>query len=559
MLHLPAFCWCLISSLLYWLCFFPVNAGWLAWIALVPLGWVLQLYVTDTPSETKPRWARRPLLAAWLGGLAFCLMAFRWICLASTPMIAVYIVLSLIISLQWYLLFLFTRIIHQRLRVPLFLAGALVWTALEYLRSQIYIGYSWYSLGHTQHDEVMLCQCADLAGVYGLSFMVMLVNLALARVTVQRTIASVMWELTPAVILVGLASWYGSHRLQFDAQNLNPPRTPRIAVLQGNQPQDLRNDPEKWRKIDETYVHLGDQVLAYRPELIITPETCLSFSWIRLQGDQIPPYARERMAELPWERMLSYCRSWLAAMNQRWNTDLLFGFNTYELHADRLRHTNSAVLFSKTGAELGCYDKIICLPFGEYIPLAETLPFLKLLSPYKYEYTIQPGTELTALKWRDYRIAPLVCYEDTAHDLCRAFVLKHNPHFLVNLSNDGWFKGSEEHEQHLVSARFRCIENRRAMVRAVNMGLSCIIDPLGRVVALPTTEPVKANDSGAIPAIELKGSDWHQAKNREGLLISTVPLSDEVSFYTRHGDLLPWACWAVMVAGVVLGLMKRRT
>ncbi|MFO0816101.1 MAG: apolipoprotein N-acyltransferase [Gemmatales bacterium] len=587
MLSLPAFCWCLISSLLYWLCFFPVNAGWLGWIALVPLGWVLQQYImtgspplqggvgggadqastlhASTPPNlplsrrgTNTRWFHRPLLAAWLGGLAFCLMAFRWICLASAPMIAVYIVLSLIISLQWYLFFLFTRIVHLRLRLPWFLAGAIVWTALEYIRSQIYIGYSWYSLGHTQHEEVMLTQCADLAGVYGLSFIVMLVNLSLARVTLKRTLATVCWELVPAVILVGLASWYGFVQLQSDAANLTPPQTPRIAILQGNQPQDLRNDPEKWRTIDVTYFNLGEAAVRYRPELIIAPETCLSFSWIRMDGDVVPEFAARKFPEFPWDRMVQNCRAWLKFHTERWNTDLLFGFNTFDLHHNNIKHTNSAILFLKNGKEAGIYDKIVCLPFGEYIPLAETLPFMKLLSPYKYEYTIQPGTELTTLSWREYRIAPLVCYEDSVHDQCRNFVRLHHPHFFVNMSNDGWFKGSEEHEQHLVNARFRCIENRRSMVRSVNMGISCIIDPLGRVIALPATVPPRPDDKGAIPAVDLKGSEWRQAKDREGILIGSVPLSDETSIYTRYGDVLPWACWVVMIAGVVFNLLRRK-
>jgi apolipoprotein N-acyltransferase len=580
MQSLPAFSWCLLSSLLLWLSFFPVNLGWLGWVALIPLVFVLQDYinanpvagvigcktVTPTPSTSSPmppagpamKWFHRPLLSAWLGGLVFCLIAFRWIVLASTPMIAVYIALALIISLQWYFFFLFTKLVHLRLKLPLFLAAACVWTALEYIRSQIWIGYSWYYLGHTQHDELTFIQIADLTGVFGISFIMVMVNVALARVIIKRSFATVTWELFPAIVLVGVACWYGSQQMTADAEHLNRPQTPRIAILQGNQPQDLRNDPNKWREIDEVYFKLGDAAAQFNPELIVAPETCISVSWIRLKDNKLPTWLRDLDPKLPpFARMAEHSQHWAELFPGRWKADLFFGFNSWDLTGDTLRHNNSAILINKQGREVGHYDKIVCLPFGEYIPWAETLPFMKWLSPYPYEYTVRCGETVNSIPWKNYRLGTLICYEDSAHDLCREFMLKVNPSFWMNISNDGWFKGSEEHEQHLVSARFRCIETRRSMVRAVNMGVSCIIDGMGRLVALPTKVPVAPNDKGAIPASDLKSNSWFDAKNREGILIGTVPLYEQISFYTRYGDLLPLACWAVMILAWVLSVTNR--
>jgi len=276
-----------------------------------------------------------------------------------------------------------------------------------------------------------------------------------------------------------------------------------------------------------------------------------------LPGNQVPNWAMTKEPKLPFARMADNCRDWAAFHTARWKADLFFGFNSWDLTGDTLRHNNSAILINKQGQEVGYYDKIVCLPFGEYIPWAETLPFMKWLSPYPYEYTIRCGEAVNAIVWKNYRLGSLICYEDSAHDLCREFMLKVNPSFWMNISNDGWFKGSEEHEQHLVSARFRCIETRRSMVRAVNMGVSCIIDGMGRLVALPTKVPVAPNDSGAIPASDLKSSSWFDAKNREGILIGTVPLYNQISFYTRYGDLLPWGCWGVMVLAWVLSVTNR--
>ena len=132
-----------------------------------------------------------------------------------------------------------------------------------------------------------------------------------------------------------------------------------------------------------------------------------------------------------------------------------------------------------------------------------------------------------------------------------------NPSFFVNISNDGWFKGSEEHEQHLVCARFRCIENRRSMVRSVNMGISCIIDALGRVVALPAPVPLQGNPGVFVS--NAPGSTWHEVKGKEGLLIGTVPLYTQISLYTRLGDVLPWICWGMMTVALVLSFLRRKT
>ena len=109
--------------------------------------------------------------------------------------------------------------------------------------------------------------------------------------------------------------------------------------------------------------------------------------------------------------------------------------------------------------------------------------------------------------------------------------------FLVNISNDGWFDGTEEHEQHLAICRFRAIETRRSVVRAVNMGISAVIDPDGRVIELPR----KLDEQGqpTIPA-----QSWSGSKKVEGVVLSAVPIDTRQTLYARLGD------W---VAGGVLG------
>jgi apolipoprotein N-acyltransferase len=535
MSRVPALVWCLLSSLLLWLSFFPFDLGALGWVALIPLLLVLERYLGPAPA-TRPRWYDRPLLSAWLGGLVFCLVAFQWIRIASPPMYATWIVLALAVSvLQWPLFFVCTRLMTQHLQAPLILAAPVAWTALEFARSQIYIGFAWYFLGHTQHHEVYFTQAARLVGVYGLSFVMVMVNVGLWRTVSQGSLKVASFEFVPAVVLVGLACWYGSSVLEHDRSRLDQRMTKKIAILQGNQEQDLRNTHETWVQVDRNYSKLGDEAAQHQPALIVAPETCLSLPWIRLKEERLPDRATPKLVAAAQE-----CRDWARKHAQRWKADILLGWNTWDFTREPFRHTNSAILLDRTGRERGSYAKIVCLPFGEYIPLINVLPFLKWLSPYDHEYAIVPGTEVNTLEWDYHRIAVLICYEDTVPDLVREFMRTTSPDFLANLSNDGWFKGWEEHEQHLVCARFRCIETHRSMVRAVNMGVSCIIDGLGRIIQLPP---------GA--------TTWHEAKNREAVIVGTVPLYDDETIYTRYGDLLPWGCWLVIAGSLLVGLARR--
>ena len=109
----------------------------------------------------------------------------------------------------------------------------------------------------------------------------------------------------------------------------------------------------------------------------------------------------------------------------------------------------------------------------------------------------------------------------------------------MNISNDGWFNGTEEHEQHLAICRFRAVEARRSVVRAVNMGISAVIDPSGRVVALP-------------------GEGWSASKKVDGIVSAVVPLDTRESWYARLGDWLPASCWGLLVLGHVAGMIQRR-
>ena len=166
----------------------------------------------------------------------------------------------------------------------------------------------------------------------------------------------------------------------------------------------------------------------------------------------------------------------------RYGVPTLLGLNGIVWEGDRPWKYNSALLIDARGTKLGRYDKMHLVPFGEYVPFGETLPFMQWFTPYEKDYACRPGTNWTrfafsAANGDKFTFACLICYEDSDPYLARQYVAREPVNFFVNISNDGWFDGTEEHEQHLAICRFRAIEARRSIVRAVNMGISGVDRP----------------------------------------------------------------------------------
>jgi apolipoprotein N-acyltransferase len=206
------------------------------------------------------------------------------------------------------------------------------------------------------------------------------------------------------------------------------------------------------------------------------------------------------------------------------------------------RRYNSALLLQPNGREGPRYDKMHRVPFGEYVPLRDCLPWMNQFAPYDFDYSIVPGAEFTRFPLGDYTFGVVICYEDTDPYLARQYVRPNRDRpvdFLINISNDGWFNGTSEHEEHLAICRFRAIECRRAVARSVNMGISAVIDGNGRVCALPAPT-------------------WAESKKTAAVLTANIPIDRRTSLYAAWGDWLPWTCWGLIGMGWVYSWVRRR-
>jgi apolipoprotein N-acyltransferase len=575
-------------------------------------------------SEARP-W--RVYLPAWLGGLLFYAFALQWMRVAHPLMYYTWAMLAVWCSLFVPLGIFFIRRLDRRTRLPLIVTVPVVWTGLEFLRAHLLTGFAWYFLGHTQHNFLPIIQISDLGGAYAVTVIVAVVNalvfeliysrpgfrkaFALPEVIAPRR-PGLTAQVFAAMLLVAATLGYGIWRL--NQAVLTP--GPRVALVQGNVPQAVRNDKHDASSaeqrqlaadtISDEYLRLHDIAENGRPALIVWPETSYPRDWLEqseeymkatLEHSRLNPPPEWKQVPMPsaeqWRAL------WLHQLNKEimreaatWPTDVLLGLNTEVGQGDKpVKRYNSAVLLRKGGRYGGRYDKIHRIPWGEYVPLRDSIPAMNAFAPYDHDYSVEKGDQLTRFPLGNYHFGVLICFEDTNMYLARQFVRRHDNYspldvlaqmitlgmyshlpanppdeppvdFLVNISNDGWFDGTEEHEQHLAVGRFRAVECRRSMVRAVNMGISAVIDSNGRVLAPTATHTVGGqisvweinSDNGVT---ELPTSRWHEFKKTPGVLIADVPLDSRSTLYARWGDWLPVSCWLVVFLGLLWPRSRR--
>lgn len=608
------------SSLLLWLCFFPVAWGFLAWGALLPLLCLVRGQASG----------KRVFLLSYLAGLAFFLPILQWMRVADSRMFLAWLFLGIYCALYFPVAMVLIRRMDRTGVFPLWLSVPVAWVGMEYVRAWMISGFAWYYLGHTQHDFLQLIQIADLGGVYLVSFLVAAVNGWLFECLYrwpafrqmfrqQEPPPTPRWEhanwkpLALGALLLFLAfpatMYYGGERLSENRFMAGP----RICLLQGNVDQRIRDAAahpteggQALLSIEEHYRRLFPLAYDYKreqrlrmPDLVIWPET--SFPGFYAENDMRFPVSKMPPAYTAAVNLMQELIAGLIAQPRppvfdprtgrkvaaaMWTcpTNHLLGLSGALLDDDAQEVLyNLAVLIDKKGDKLGRYEKIHRVPFGEFVPFREALPFMNLLSPYGPEWPgIAAGEKLTRLtllapsaaSGEDvaWRMGVLICYEDTDPTLARNYGRDHPDgppvDFLVNMSNDGWFDGTAEHEEHLAISRFRAIESRRAVVRSVNMGISGVIDSNGRV-RKPTEIPHSIRDENGKPVTgkiwvvpedsrnpDLHLADWSAFKKVDGVIHATVPIDSRTSFYAEYGDWVPGLCWIILGALAIWSISR---
>ena len=379
-----------------------------------------------------------------------------------------------------------------------------VWVTTELGRTYFWSGFPWLLLGYSQTTVLPIAQIASVVGVFGLSALVALAAAALSYVAAVQSRESLAALAATAMLMAAIAVW-GSSRLRHGTLTEQGTGV-RVALVQGNIPQDEKWDAARANQIFETYLAMTRQAAQQGAQLVIWPESATPFYFEedRAAGDRI------------------------RQLVQQTGIELLFG-------SDQLEHTkpplyyNSAFLMRRDGSTAGVYRKMHLVPFGEYVPLKRLLFFVGTLVEGAGDYTA--GQSMVMLPTSFGKISTAICYEIVYPNLVRSAVLA-GSRLLTTITNDAWYGYSSAPYQHFLQASMRAIEQGRYLARSANTGISGIVDPYGRVV--------------------------QRSRIFERTVMSgEVRMLDTVTIYGRIGDACAYACAALTLAALLAGLSTR--
>lgn len=515
----------LLSGFLLTLCFAPFGWGDVCWLALTPL--IVGVWF----SKPSMRWNRLRLFGAgFLCGVGYFGGSLSWLATLTVPG---WILLALYLSVYPGVWAVFLGTVARpdgvdRSGRPVWLSslanlrvcalGAAAWVGLEWLRGVLFTGFGWNGLGVALNKNIPLIQIADVTGVGGISFLVVMANL-MAVATVKRLLLEVgrgarrpHYDFALTIALIVVAWSYGLRQLMAPPAESVPVT---IAAVQANVPQSVRNDPEQDDLVMDKYRRHTETAIAMGPDLILWPES----------APPRPVFNDQRM----WD--------FVRGLAEEHDGDFLLGTT----HYSELGDFNSVVLLTDHGRGVAMQHKMHLVPFGEYVPLRRVFPLFAWVVGDLVPDDFDAGAYAVVFEMatRPVKLGALVCFEDTLGDLAREFVLLGAQAFAV-VTNDGWFLESAGSRQHLENAIFRCAENKVPMVRAANTGVTCVVDRFGAV-----REELR----------DEKGSTFI-----EGVLFSKmdVPKSVTPTFYARYGEIFSLLCLAVAVPVAFLGWFRTR-
>jgi apolipoprotein N-acyltransferase len=495
----------LFSAILIVLSFPKFSWSFLAWVALVPFLKALE----GKPSGQKFR-------LGYLTGILCSLGIFYWV----THSMRHYGGLNTITSFSILFLMVFYLALYFGVFAwlwglyptkgffSLFWAPS-VWVGLEFIRAHLLTGFPWALMGHSQYNYLPVIQIAELSGVYGISFLIVLVN---------QTLYWVFWSDAPFLgwsrkwkeavftfFLFILTLCFGFYSLSNQRQKDQQVPALSVAVIQGNIDQSLKWDPAYQEETIRIYRDLSQEALLSTPELIIWPETAVPFYF--LNENRFTPG--------------------LFRLTRVGQTHLLFGSPALDHQRGETHYYNRAYLLSPEG-RINFYDKVHLVPFGEYIPLKRFLPFVGKMVQAIGDFS--PGMGSYGLPHPRGKIGVLICFETIFPELSRAYK-QEGCRILVNMTNDAWFGNTSAPYQHLSMLVFRAVENRVWIARAANTGFSAVIDTSGRIVK-------------RVPLFQAGG------------IYAKIPLRGEKTFYSNHGDWIIIFCGFVFLVGIVMAGIK---
>jgi apolipoprotein N-acyltransferase len=414
------------------------------------------------------------------------------------------------------------------------------WVAVELACARI-TGLPWDLLGVAQVDNPLLTRLAPITGVYGLSFVIALVNsLWLVRIRLRER-RFTRPSLTIGGVIIVVVYILG---LRLIANPKSESTTATATLVQENLEVGAANkgpQPTTQQFLDSfSYLsrHPSAKFLLGIPEL---PDTQAVYLIRHLPVDETdsstsPSTPTDLIvwpeSPAPFEDIDPQFRAAMSNLARGAQAPVIVGNTGFEPNTTvKSGYTpyNRASFINPDGTFVGHYDKMHLVPFGEYVPFKDLFFFAKNL--LNEVGTFEPGTHQTVFATGGHTYGVLICYESIFGDEIR-HLTQQGADVLINISNDGWYGDTSAAWQHLNMVRMRAIENHRWVLRATNTGVTVAINPYGRVTA-------------ALPRHLRSSIRVHFAYEHD------------LTFYAAHGDLFAYACALVTILALAFSLRGR--
>ncbi len=447
----------IVSATTLSLCFTKTIPGIVSFIALLPFKFAI---------DRCKAYQAKGLGFVW--GLSFFLLLLWWL----VPTISTYgalpkplsalVLLALCSYLAIYPSFwahIYKKFAYSSINpILLIFAGSALWILLEYIRSILFSGFPWGSIGYSLATYPFLIQTADIWGVYGIGFFIVFVNISIGSFfdkNLEKNNVHLFMMVFSITVFAAFFIYYGLHK-----KSLPFKKGFWAAAIQGSIDQSIKWNPFFTKSTINIYKSLTKRAKKTYPDLklVVWPETSMPF------------YFQE-------ENLL---RKDILSFSKKNEIYILFGSPSYTYGKDnKPKYLNSAYLISPKGQVLGKYDKQHLVPFGEYMPFGSLTEWARKFLPTAGDFI--PGTKSGPIGDDNISIGVMICFESIFPYISRQEVLL-GAELLTIITNDAWFGKTPAPWQHANMATFRAVETRRWIIRAANTGISRIISPSGQIL-----------------------------------------------------------------------------
>lgn len=511
---------------------FPDFEFWfLAWFALVPLMWAVEREKASTAKS---------LVLGWVFGIVFFFGTCWWLTFAPIhyagfPPILAYFLLFCVTAITGLFPGVFAGILSILLRrfgSWGFLAAPFVWVCTEFLRYLV-TGNNWNAIGYSQAFYFGFFRVASAGGVLSVGFFLVLIssltNFFWKAVKYKKSVLRAGFLAVASVALIVIGNLFMSGEYSPPIKPLfSLPKSPNAVIaLQPDVPM-MGLDSQKWEQHRQRQIDLAEGKIKKLLERRIAEDE----ERIRLelpQPEASGPSTLVILPESPMNFMYSDDRDFqlfIGDFARRNNVSVLF--NSAEPDIGTTKYFNSAVMVGRDGREVGEYDKIYLLPFGEAVPW-----FLEGIVP-GFVGNFAYGSKYDLMPVGDGKAGVMICFESHFGQLSREYV-RNGADVIIEMTNDGYLGPTPVLRQHLANAVFRAVETNRPVLRVTNVGITAYIDEKGRV--LDATTPYQ-----------------------EDTRVWSVSKSDgSQTFYVKYGDWFAWLCSAVTIIFLISCLKRRST